>query len=138
LIHACCFLDALRAPRQLVITLAAVLGVVGMMIGSAAPAHADGFYQVQARPSLNVHNGPYTTNPPVIPSPLPFGTGVHVWCQYPYGSSVNGSTFWDFLGFDRSGVQHWVTDYYVSTLVYDGFSPGQPNCANGLNPFWTY
>jgi hypothetical protein len=110
------------------------------MIGYAPAAHADGLYWVQAQPSLNVHNGPYTTNPPPRVNPsLPYGSTVHVWCQYPYGTNVYGSTWWDFLGFDSTGTQHWVTDYYISTPVFNGQSPGLANCASsGLNPFWNY
>jgi hypothetical protein len=51
------------------------------------------------------------------------GTWIDITCQQRSGSSVGGSSIWDRL---NGGA--WVSDYYVSTPVFNDFSPGIPRC----------
>lgn len=117
-------------------TIAVATVALTMLTASYAPAaQADGYYKVLASPSLNVRSGPSSSS--AVLASKPYGSTIHVYCQTRFGSSVNGSTYWDFLGFDRSGRQYWVSDYWTSTPVYNGYSPGLGQCST-LNPFWTY
>jgi signal peptidase I len=51
------------------------------------------------------------------------GTPVKIVCQARSNSSVNGSTIWDQLA---DGT--YVSDDFVNTPVFDGFSPGFSQC----------
>jgi RHS repeat-associated protein len=56
---------------------------------------------------------------------LPEGATLAIACQYRSSSSVGGSTVWDQLA-DRT----WVSDFYTSTPVVNGFSPGLSQCTS--------
>jgi RHS repeat-associated protein len=56
---------------------------------------------------------------------LPEGATLAIACQYRSTSSVGGSTIWDQLA-DRT----WVSDFYTSTPVFNGFSPGLSQCTS--------
>ncbi|MEA2717903.1 MAG: hypothetical protein QOI99_2220 [Actinomycetota bacterium] len=53
---------------------------------------------------------------------IPEGRAIDIRCQYE-GQVVNGSRIWDRL---QDGA--WVSDYYVNTAVYNGYSWGIPKC----------
>jgi hypothetical protein len=52
------------------------------------------------------------------------GASIDIACQVRSDSKVQGSTIWDQLA-DSS----WVSDYFTSTPVFNGFSPPIPQCA---------
>jgi hypothetical protein len=127
----------LRSPRRLfAVAIAALLAMAAALSLSPGLARADGFYRTTAQPYLYVRNGPSANNPALATKS--YNSTIHVWCQTQYGANVNGSTYWDFLGFDSSGRQYWVSDYWTTTPVYNGYSPGLGECNGHLSPFWNY
>jgi len=56
---------------------------------------------------------------------LPEGQAIVITCQVRSSSAVNGSYIWDRLS---DGTNGFVTDYYTTTPVFNGFSPGIPRC----------
>jgi surface antigen len=83
-------------------------------------------YSVTASPSLNERSAPSTSA--AIVGSLPYGTGVDVICQTT-GSYVLGSDIWDHLS---NGA--YVSDYWLNTPVFDGYSPGLPQCGSQPAP----
>ena len=104
---------------------AAVLGGGGLMSAlsySPGEASAVSGYRVTGTGGigLRARNAPRVSG--AVLYKLGEGQGVDISCQSE-GDVVNGSRIWDRL---RDGA--WVTDYYLSTPVFNGFSPGIPNC----------
>ncbi len=57
------------------------------------------------------------------------GQQVQISCQQRSGSVVGGSDVWDQL---TNGA--WISDFYTTTPVYNGFSPGIPQCSTPAPP----
>jgi RHS repeat-associated protein len=57
------------------------------------------------------------------------GQQIQISCQQQSGSAVGGSDIWDQLA---NG--NWVSDFYTTTPVYAGFSPGIRQCSSPPPP----
>ena len=57
------------------------------------------------------------------------GQQIQIGCQQQSGSAVGGSDIWDQL---TNG--NWVSDFYTTTPVYAGFSPGIRQCSSPPPP----
>jgi archaellum component FlaF (FlaF/FlaG flagellin family) len=88
---------------------------------SSQPA-GHGPYLTTASPSLSERQSP-STSAPIVGS-LSYQSSVYIICQAE-GSVVAGSAIWDQLG---NGA--YVSDYWVSTPVFDNWTPGIPQCAS--------
>ncbi|MGI8806567.1 MAG: NlpC/P60 family protein [Acidimicrobiales bacterium] len=88
-----------------------------------SPADAVTGYRITGTGGIgaNVRNAPWPAHSGVRYN-IPEGQGIDIRCQYE-GQVVNGSRIWDRL---QDGA--WVSDYYVSTPVYNGYSAGIPKC----------
>lgn len=86
-------------------------------------ARAASTYQVIGTSSLVKRSGPAVWYRQV--GSLGAGTTVAIGCQFRSSSNVRGSTIWNRL-IDGS----WISDFFVSTPVYDGFSAGIPRCVD--------
>lgn len=75
----------------------------------------------------NVRSGPGTSF--AIKTWLAEGTAIGIECQSLNGTSVNGTTIWDYL----PAYGGYVTDAYVLT-GYDGPIPGVPVCGTSTPP----
>jgi len=76
-----------------------------------------------ASEGVRAHNAPATASPVV--RVIADHTPISITCQAASASTVNGSGIWDELA-DGS----WVSDFYVTTPVFNGFSPGLARCAS--------
>jgi hypothetical protein len=72
---------------------------------------------------LNERTGPATSYSVI--RTLAEGTTVDIICQSRSTSAVGGSYIWDKLNDASRG---WVSDYYLNTPVFNGFTPGIPQC----------
>ncbi len=112
--------------NRLVTTLAAIAGLsaaAATFAGGAAAASATSYYGpyvVLASPSLNERSAP-STSASIVGS-LPYHATIYLACQTT-GTSVNGSDIWDQLS-----DSHFVSDYYVNTPIFNGFTQGIPQC----------
>jgi hypothetical protein len=70
---------------------------------------------------LTVRSGPSSSD--TITGHLAEGQPISIHCQVT-GTTVNGSSIWDQL---TGGG--YISDYYTTTPIFAGFSPGLPQCA---------
>jgi uncharacterized protein YraI len=110
----------------------ATLGATFAAPGSAS-ADTGTQYKTTASPCLRTHSGPDAAT--FVEGCLPYGTRIHIACQYRNDHSptadVNGSTIWDSIDWDSQDgdlLGFFVSDYYTTTPVYNGFTPGIPRC----------
>ena len=111
----------------------ACLGIVGTLVGAgvlaasglglSGTAGAVAGYRVTGTGGvgLNARSDHSTSSP--VRYRLAEGQAIDIACQ-DEGDVVNGSRIWDRL---QDGA--WVSDYFTSTPVYNGFSPGLPRCS---------
>src|SRR5258708_429936 len=117
----------IRKISTTILGLAATAGTFAGVVGSGAPAaFASTNYEVLASPSLNVRSGP-STSAGIVGS-VAYHTWVTIACQTT-GTFVNGSYIWDELSAGR-----YVADYWMSTPVFNGYSPGIPQCGSAPPP----
>ena len=76
---------------------------------------------------LNLRTGPGTTYSSV--GVLADGTAVQIVCQTRSSSVIGGSSIWDQI---VGGT--YVTDYYIDTPVFNGFTSGINQCAGTITP----
>jgi surface antigen len=112
----------LRSTLRVAVAGAAVAGtaLTGALALGAGTASAATVFHATGRPSTNERSATWTGAR--IVGSLPYGATVDVVCQTT-GTPVLGSDIWDRL---PSGA--YVSDYWVSTPVYGGFSPGLSRC----------
>jgi hypothetical protein len=105
-----------------------IAGVAAAVIGTAlagsigGPARAATTYQVANTNGigLNVRSGPAGSD--AVVGHLAQGQSISITCQTT-GTDMNGSSIWDQL---TGGG--YISDYYTTTPVYAGYSPGLPQC----------
>jgi hypothetical protein len=78
---------------------------------------------VTYRTTANLHQRTAPSLAAGVVGVLPYNTAIAISCQARSSSNVNGSTIWDRLP-DGS----YVSDYYTTTPIYNGFSPGLKRC----------
>jgi surface antigen len=118
----------LRSTLRAAVTGAAVAGaaLTGALALGAGSASAATVFHATGRPSTNERSAP-STGARIVGS-LPYGAAVDVVCQTT-GTPVLGSSIWDRL---PSGA--YVSDYWVSTPVYGGYTPGLAHCSSATPP----
>jgi hypothetical protein len=104
------------------IAAAGLLASALAMAGVAAPAQATSGWYITGTggAGVNARTSPWTTS--AIRYKLNEGQHIDIRCQYE-GQVIGGSRIWDRL---RDGA--WVTDYYVSTAVYNGYDSRLEKC----------
>lgn len=94
--------------------------------GSAPDSRlVSGAYQITLS-GVNVRSGPGTQFALVRVASR--GERVQIVCQQ-VGTNVRGSSIWDQIG-----AGEWVSDYFVQTPVFAGFSPGLTRCDQPPTP----
>lgn len=114
----------MKKKKHYFVGIVAALGIAAALAGSlGGPARADVTYHVANTNGLDltVRSGPSSSDTAI--GQLGAGQSISIACQTT-GTTVNGSPIWDRLG---SGG--YISDYYTTTPVYAGFSPGLPRCA---------
>jgi surface antigen len=119
--------------NRLATTVAAIAGLAAAAAtfagGAAAAASATSYYGpylTLASPSLNERTAP-STSASVVGS-LPYHATIYIACQTT-GTVISGSDIWDQLS-----NADYVSDYYVNTPVFDGWTPGIPQCGTTTPP----
>jgi len=90
------------------------------LIGLAGPVAAVTGYNVIGTAYLNMHTGPSLSAPVV--GALANGTALDITCQTT-GSTVLGSAIWD-----RLSNGYYISDWYTTTPVVGGYTPGIARC----------
>lgn len=103
-----------------------VVGVVGALFASTAAQAVSYSVTGTGGVGLNERSGPGTSYS--ILRTLPEGAAIDIVCQTT-GTSVNGSSIWDKL-LDGG----YVSDFYTTTPVFNGYSPGIPVCGTVTPP----
>lgn len=80
-------------------------------------------YRVTAGSGLIVHAAADVNSPRV--GAIGYNQVVTIQCQ-DRGSNVGGSSIWDHI---TSPINGWVSDYYINTPVFNGFTPGIARCS---------
>jgi hypothetical protein len=100
-------------------------GVVAPPVLTSLPVPAGSYrYVVKGTGGIGLHarNAPSTSG--TLVTTYAEGGAIDITCQVRSDSDVQGSTIWDQL-VDSS----WVSDFYTSTPVFNGFSAPIPQCA---------
>lgn len=116
--------------RAITIPLGCVVAATLFAISLAAgPASAVTGYRVigTGGAGLNERTAPSTTASFI--RNLPEGTQLDISCQT-QGTTVNGSAIWD-----RLADGGYISDYYTTTPVYGGYSPGIGVCGSGVTGY---
>jgi surface antigen len=114
--------------RSLVVGATALgVAVAGLLTaGSADAATPAGPYKITASPTVNERSAPSTSA--AVVGTLAYGTSIYIACQTT-GSSVYGSLIWD-----RLPTGQYVSDDWVNTPVFNGYTPGIPPCTTAGPP----
>jgi len=118
--------------RILATAIPVALGVGVLAIPAVASAGV--VYNTTASPCLRMHSGPDSAT--FVQGCLGYNTRIDIVCQLRNvlspTANINGSTIWDQIDWEfQDGVVpgFFVSDYYTTTPVFNGFTPGIPVCS---------
>ena len=124
----------MKWPRRILAALAPSALLVAAIVIPASQASATRGYFTTASPCLRMHSAPDSAT--FVEGCLNKGTQIDISCQIRNTgtptANVNGSTIWDQIVWtSQTGdlpAGFWVSDYYTTTPVFNGFSPGLDQC----------